>query len=124
MGFWKAYLWAAAGAGIVLVLGLRLIDFVRPDNWLNDTLQLAPTMLVYAFGGTLIGGVIGLQVLRTLEWERLPFYQGVGIVGGILLGAIWFIGAGVLVFAKASLLFGMMGLVAASVYWALRHRAA
>jgi hypothetical protein len=72
----------------------------------------------------LLGGLAGLGVLEALDWKRLACFRGVGLICGIVLGASWFLGGGAGAFLKAALVFGTMGLAAASVYWRLRHPAA
>lgn len=122
MGFNAAYLRASLAASAVLLAFLLLAGLADPEYVrLADLLALGPVLVLYVFGFTLLLGSIGLRVVQVLGWERLPCYAGVGFVLGAGLAGVLFVMTRPLYVAGAALLFGVMGSIAASLFWHLRR---
>lgn len=121
VGFWSAYLRASCVASLILVVALHAAGLADPELALVwDVAVLAPWIVCYVLLFTLGLGSVGLCVLRSLRWVRLPCYAGTGLVLGSLLPGLLFVATGEPNFAAACLLFGTAGAAAATAFWSAR----
>lgn len=117
------------GSGIDLIVAYRLIffgAFTTPGR-LADATMLAAPLLLCAAGLTLtfaaglynlgiegqmaLGGIFAMGAMRALDTAPPPVAWGVALLAGMLGGALWAVGVGLLkLYGRVSEIFGGLGL--------------